>query len=78
MDNQMNQQIGAPYGIRGFPTIKVSVHVFNVYSPKKSYSIVHVGCCRHFFMMTARFTHDCFTSLLEIMSVLCDSGHLLC
>lgn len=37
MDNQMNQQIGGQYGIRGFPTIKVSV--CNVYSPKKSSGI---------------------------------------
>lgn len=39
MDNQMNQQIGGQYGIRGFPTIKVSV--CNVYSPKKSTGIAN-------------------------------------
>lgn len=39
MDNQMNQQIGGQYGIRGFPTIKVSV--CNVYSPKKSSGIAN-------------------------------------
>lgn len=39
MDNQMNQQIGGQYGIRGFPTIKVSV--CNVYSPNKSSGIAN-------------------------------------
>ena len=39
MDNQMNQQIGGQYGIRGFPTIKVSVS--DVYSPKKSPGIAN-------------------------------------
>lgn len=39
MDNQMNQQIGGQYGIRGFPTIKVSVS--DVYSPKTSSGIAN-------------------------------------
>lgn len=68
MDNQMNQQIGGQYGIRGFPTIKVSVS--DVYSSKKSSGIADslIPLCiwvDTLFMMTARLTHDCFTSHLK-------------
>ena len=32
MDNQQNQQLGSQYGIRGFPTIKVSTLLTSIVS----------------------------------------------